>query len=133
METVIEEIAKQLGMAVDQAGKFIETYLPQYAGLKAMQATVPMVVAWSVFALCLIVFIVSGIILLRMAHKEDAGGEINVDIALGLTCACGVSGVVGLILLLIAIVGTLFWVPDIIGWSEYPEGMLIDAALNAVS
>ena len=27
-ETVIQEIANQLGMAVDQAGAFIQTYLP---------------------------------------------------------------------------------------------------------
>lgn len=31
--TVIQEIANQLGIAVDDAGAFIQQYLPQYASL----------------------------------------------------------------------------------------------------
>lgn len=63
--TVIAEIANQLGIAVDQAGQFITEHLPEFAELKAMQATIPMIVAWALFAIIAIVSLSS---LIMCAH-----------------------------------------------------------------
>lgn len=37
-DSVIQEIANQLGMAVDQAGQFIQEQLPNFAALQAVKS-----------------------------------------------------------------------------------------------
>lgn len=124
--TVIQEIANQLGMAVDQAGQFIQEQLPQFAALKAMQNTIPPVGSWSIFAAFLIIGIVFALILKFANIKQDSGTE---DICLIVIIA---SFILAGIMLLISLLITAVCVPKVIGWSEYPQAMLIDMALKAV-
>lgn len=144
--TVIQEIANQLGMAVDQAGQFITEQLPAFAALKTMQAVVPLALAWALFLVCAIVSIVAILtchksVKAEKKRKESDRAEGKSVYSPSYHDAYGyydswlvfiVSGALTLIALLSAILVTGFTVPDIYGWSNYPEAMLIDMALKAV-
>lgn len=136
--TVIEEIAKQLGMAVDQAGAFIADNLPAYAGMKAVQAAVPLAIAWGLFLLCVVIALVSLCLAANERRKcmaeddqprwhevHDWENYMGTAIAL-------VAVITGAFLLVIAVLVTAVCAPDLIGWQQYPEAMLIDMALKAV-
>lgn len=129
--TVIEEIAKQLGMAVDQAGQFIAENLPAFAGLKVMQATVPLVISWSLVVLCAIVALVALAVIARLRKKGVSRRYNNwsdYDVWWVFVCAM----VAGAFALIVAVLLTGFLIPELIGWQQYPEAMLIDMALKAV-
>lgn len=138
--TVIQEIANQLGMAVDQAGQFVTEQLPGIAALKMWQTSIPLFVIGVAFLIALIPTIVS-IAIAAKQRKSDIKGKaerryssfysedwldypafwffifaaiVTVCIFVGLLCAVAIC------------------VPQIIGWSNYPEAMLIDMALKAV-
>ena len=137
-ETIIKEIANQLGMAVDQAGLFIADHLPEYAQLKAMQLSVPVAVFAVIFAICLIVAIISLIIaahLRKKCMKEDTSKNkyftrdwrhyMSFDVFI-------LALILSVMSLVILILVCLCFVPEIIGWLDYPESMLIDFALKAI-
>lgn len=124
--TVIQEIANQLGMAVDQAGAFIQEQLPQFAALKAMQSTIPIIATWVIFGVLVIIGI-SAVIIYAVFNKR-LKYEVESALFEVILASLTLSG----IMILIAIVTTAFCVPNIIGWSEYPQAMLIDMALKAV-
>lgn len=132
--TVIQEIANQLGMAVDQAGQFITENLPDFAGLKAMQAIVPMAILWTVFIVLDIVSITSYITARRSAAKaREEGNRYRSDIddymSFWVFIYTGTSAIVDVVLALFA---TSICAPELIGWSQYPQAMLIDMALKAI-
>lgn len=129
--TLIEEIAKQLGMAVDQAGQFIAENLPAFAWLKVMQATVPLVISWSLVVLCAIVALVALAVIARLRKKGVSRRYNNwsdYDVWWVFVCAM----VAGAFALIVAVFLTGFLIPELIGWQQYPEAMLIDMALKAV-
>lgn len=130
--TVIEEIAKQLGMAVDQAGQFIASNLPAYAMLKATQSITTIAAAWSIVLVCAIITVVSFLCLKRVRSKGVKGyyGVNWDDYPQGLVMA--IAGTLGSVVLLIAIPLTAINVADIIGWQQYPEAMLINMAISHV-
>lgn len=126
--TVIEEIAKQLGMAVDQAGQFISEHLPDYAALKCMQATVSIWQCWVVCLLFLIPFVISAIVL-RKAYKKHTRCHLDDFISFWVSMF---SGVLLVIAVIFSVVITGFNLTDAIGWANYPEAMLIDKAIEAI-
>ena len=129
--TVIEEIAKQLGMAVDQAGQFIAENLPAFAGLKVMQATVPLVISWSLVVLCAVVALVSLAVIARLRKKGVSRRYNNwSDYEVWWVFVCAM--VAGAFALIVAVLMTGFLIPELIGWQQYPEAMLIDMTLKAV-
>lgn len=141
MDTVIQEIANQLGMAVDQAGKFIQEQLPNFAALKVVQSSVPLYVTIGFFIVVTIACAISTFIRHKeyKAELEDwKNAETSVwskrpyfiEDYLGITII--ISASVSALLLISVVVELLLFLPDIIGWSNYPEAMLIDMALNAV-
>lgn len=120
-KTVIEEIADQLGLAVDQAGDFIAQYLPQYAALKA---------ATGLFGLAMFT-LACGIIAAVCVHfirkRVPEGGNVwkagqdrltawRVLVSTAIIWAVS-AGVVGC---------------GVIGWAFFPEAQLIQEAMNAV-
>lgn len=121
--TIIEEIAKQLGIAVDQAGQFITDYLPQYASLKAMQISVVMQVLGVITAISLVVG-VAALSVALCSKKYDGDGLIVLGI---------LTLIIFLVFGLVLATYAIFNVPQMIGWNDYPEAMLIDMALKAVS
>lgn len=136
--TVIEEIAKQLGMAVDQAGAFIADNLPAYAGMKAVQAAVPLAIAWGLFLLCVVIALVSLCLAANERKKcmaeddQPRWHEVHDWDNYTGTAIALVAVITGVFLLVIAVLVTAVCAPDLIGWQQYPEAMLIDMALKAV-
>lgn len=118
--TVVQEIADQLGIAVDQAGQFITEYLPMYAGMKATYGWVGIGFSIFLFILCLIGVIVS----LKISFDEDKYWQTR-DIAQFTAIIFGVLGIVAFIFICCL-------VPEAIGWTFYPEGKLIDTVLNSI-
>ena len=144
--TVIQEIANQLGMAVDQAGQFIQDQLPQFAALKVMQAAVPMIIAWALFAMLVIVSLICLAVCAHYRRKEIDRRETDNNITYwerhsryrtdwddyNSFIAFGYIGIASLLVMVCAIFITAFCAPELYGWSNYPEAMLIDMALKAV-
>ena len=128
METkVIEEIAEQLGMAVSEAAKFIESILPQYAGLQAMENGVIAVFALAVFSVCAVVVLksIAAIAELKkqkLSYYEYSDKSYHFFIALIVACP------IGFIALVFAIVVGV----DALGWALFPDAKLLDMAVKAV-
>lgn len=131
-DTVIQEIANQLGMAVDQAGAFIQTYLPQYAMLKAVNIGVPMIVFG-------IILIVVAVLVYRSfkSHKAECiesgyvghytFAEYAFDSAL-----VYVTMIVYAVCLVLYVASLAMFVPEMIGWAIFPEAQLISDCMNAI-
>lgn len=124
--TVIQEIANQLGIAVDKTGEFIAEQIPVYAQMKAFFAT-----SWVIgFAVAFLIAIAAIIICTNAIVKEDKKSYMDKnDTVFIVSLACLIAG---LFLLIVAIVGLLLEIPEAIGWSNYPEAMLLDMAMKAV-
>lgn len=145
--TVIQEIANQLGMAVDQAGKFVTEQLPAFAAIKVIQNVVPLVIVWALFAVFAVVALIALALCYKSASKEmkraatdkendNFRSRYDYDTDLWDSfmpfCVFSAAGIVALIVALIGIFITACCAPGIYGWSNYPEAMLIDMALKAV-
>lgn len=143
METVIQEIANQLGMAVDQAGQFITEQLPNFAAMKIMQITVGLTISWVCFLIPAIVSLSALFIALK--HKKSDkehrgeygykpygryGGHDLDDYASFHVFAF--AGIVAIFIFAVCVGLTAINLPNAIGWQNYPEAMLIDMALKAV-
>lgn len=138
-ETVIQEIANQLGLAVDQAGQFISTYLPQFAAVQVIQLTTHIITCAVFFILFLIPAIIS--IWITYKHrKSDIEGDNerryskyrsneNWDSYNSFCWFSTFAAIAGFCLITLILVSA-FHVPQIIGWSNYPEAMLIQMALG---
>lgn len=130
--TVIQEIATQLGMAADQAGQFVAEQLPQYAAMRVMRATVGMV---PILAICAVVFLLAALFIvyvvrLNRRKGDDYDGTFAYDF-LGRFAIC-----VSALVMFFAVAGFFYELsadlPAIVGWSQYPEAMLVDMALEAI-
>lgn len=114
METIVQKIANQLGMPVDQAGQFLAEQLPNYASMRMMQISACLIIVAAIAVICLVGLIIS----LAVAKDSES------------TCAtaflcCFISVTVFLVLM------SFFLLPDLIGWMNNPEAMLIYKALQA--
>lgn len=140
--TVIQEIANQLGMTVDQAGQFVTTYLPDYAALECMQCTVPLAILSAVTLLLVTASLVALVVFIRAYCQEREKGISESRVAwmrgkplvddFGSFWVFFVTGCVAVVLLLALAITLGNLVPQIIGWQSYPEAMLIDQAVKAI-
>ena len=120
-ETVIQEIANQLGMGVDKAGDFIAANLPQYAALRLWSDV-------SMLVLLLFITVVLGIAaaLLYRHHAalETKGKWSDFDEY------AEWAGVAGSLFLIAFVIAAILMIPEIIGWACFPEAQLIREAMN---
>lgn len=132
--TVIQDIANQLGIAVDQAGQFITEQLPAFAGLKVVQNAVPLVISWAFFLVLAAVSITALVMTSKSVRKAKENESIWESDYLDHASfyVFGIVGAFAIFALIIATIVSACTIPDIIGWSQYPEAMLIDMALKAV-
>lgn len=124
--TVIQEIANQLGIAVDEVGQFITEYLPTFAAMKSSMHGIYVVTEIIVSLLC-VVAVVFFVRIIVKEYERDAF-DFNITICVSLSAAI-------VIVVCFFCVMVYFFSIDIrgfIGWSNYPEAMLIDMALKAV-
>lgn len=157
--TVIQEIANQLGLAVDKTGEFIAEQLPNFAQLQILKAIPLPAGLWLIFAIAIAVAIISRLIygrkykaaieeyhdkldkyekensdkptsqfmifspsIPRMPDKEDF---LEYWVMLG-------ASAVAAFFIVFSIAATFCAAFQIIGWSNYPEAMLLDMAMKAV-
>ena len=124
-ETVIQEIANQLGIAADQAGMFIQTYLPQYALLCASKTFVTL----GLMLICTIVLVIICKKLYSFLNKNNRYDSYAYDnCSVLFICLVFFTTILGLIF----IVSCFVALPDAVSWLIFPEGQLIDMALNAI-
>lgn len=114
--TVIQEIANQLDMAVDDAGVFIQQCIPQYAGLQVLYNVMYMIL-WIV--LIVITIVVARKIFVYLQHNMD--GEF-----------CMIIIICSTIIVALLIMPLVFSIGNAIGWAMFPEASLIDTVLDCV-
>ena len=114
--SVIQEIASQLGMAVDDAGAFIQQCLPQYAGLQIFYN-----VMWTILWIALIIVTVVVARKIFVHQQHDMDGEFCMTIIV-----CSTVLVAMFVMQLVCNIG------DAIGWAVFPEASLIDMVFDCV-
>lgn len=114
--TVIQEIASQLGIAVDDVNVLIQQYLPQYANLQILYNVIS-VITWAAFII--VAVIMARKIFVRQQH--DMGGDF-----------CTVTIVVSAIIIAFFIINLVCNVGNAIGWTVFPEASLIDTVFDCV-
>ena len=110
---VIEEIAEQLGMAVGEAAKFIESILPQYAGMQVLENSV-----FSVMFAIPTTLTIIGVIWSLKATKED------IEFILPAILLSFIAAIFGALM--------LSDFGDALGWALFPDAKLLDMAVKAV-
>lgn len=114
--TVIQEIASQLGIAVDDVNVLIQQYLPQYADLQILYNVISAIV-WAAFIV--VAVIVARKIFVHQQH--DHCGEF-----------CTATIVVSAIIIAFFIINLVCNVGNTIGWAVFPEASLIDMVFDCV-
>lgn len=114
--TVIQEIANQLGVAVDDVNIFIQQYLPQYANLQILYNVISAIM-WAAFII--VVVIMSYKIFVHQQH--DMGGDF-----------CTVTIIVSAIIIAFFIINLVCNVGNTIGWAAFPEASLIDTVFDYI-
>ena len=132
-ENTINAIADKLGIAVDNVGEFIQTYLPSYAGTHIVGD-----VFWT--ALMSFLVIVSLVFMLIAINKHEYWntkyykmdydcGSIERRNASRKDDFWATAKIIGvwafLIILVVALLVMCYCIPDLINWSLYPEASLI--------
>lgn len=114
--SIIQEIANQLGVAVDDAGSFIQQYLSQYASLQTFYN----VMAAMFWVICIIVtVVVARKIFIHQVHDTD--GDF-----------CTVTIVIATIIVIVCIGSLVCNVGTAVGWAMFPEATLIDTVFDCV-
>lgn len=124
-EKVIEEIANQLGIAVDQASQFLAQIIPQYAELQVLNYGI-----WTVAALILVIIAVVVAKIGFKKYKECAGSD---DIW---HCVDDIAWFwVTLISLTIGAIATaafLYFTQQVAGWLLFPDAKVMEMVLSAI-
>jgi Ca2+/Na+ antiporter len=131
--TVIEEIANQLGMAVDTAGQFVADILPKYATMQVIEsmgfvvgALLFVIVAWGV--LCK----VNKWSQQQIENTKDKPYSERFDkevYQFVTTIATVTVGIIAIVLIPFCIASAV----DAIAWAVCPEAKLLDLALVKVA
>lgn len=114
--TVIQEIASQLGIAVDDVNVLIQQYLPQYADLQILYNVISAIV-WAAFIV--VTVIVARKIFVHQQHGHC--GEF-----------CMATIVVSAIIIAFFIINLVCNIGNAVGWAVFPEASLIDTVFDCV-
>lgn len=120
--TLIEEIANQLGMAVDQTGELIAQHLPRYAELQAIGHAI------NIVPLTILLLLILVATFKYLSSCRNGMGGIDTEEIPLVILIVAIALVIGLFLL-IFLQGNVY---GLIGWLNYPEEMLMEKALKAV-
>lgn len=114
--TVIQEIASQLDMAVDDTSVFIQQCLPQYAGLHILYNVMYAIIC---IALIIITVVVARKIFVHQQHDMD--GDF-----------CTTIIVLSTIVVALCAFCLVCNVGNAVGWAVFPEASLIDTVFDCV-
>lgn len=120
-EKVIEEIANQLGIAVDQASQLLAQIIPQYAGLQALNYG-----TWT--AATLIIVVIAAVVakIGFKKHKEIKERDCY-DCELWFWVI-----VVSLVVEAFATAAFLYFAQQVAGWLLLPDAKVMEMVLNAI-
>lgn len=138
-KTVIEEIAAQLGMAADQAGELVAEHLPAFAALQTVKLAVPLAVSAVIAVVTAACALHAWRCTKRKLESDNASGTNQRWCSLEneytdyasfwvFVILAGVSAAAAVVFAS----GLAIAVPEIIGWSCWPEAQLIDTAISAI-
>lgn len=118
-EKVIEEIANQLGIAVDQASQFLVQIIPRYAGLQVLDYGI-----WAVATLILVV-VAAVVVKIGFEKYEECDYSYEEEMWFWII---GISLVVGAF----ATAGFLYFEQQVAGWLLFPDAKVMEMVLSAV-
>ncbi len=130
--TIVQEIANQLGMAVDATSEWLSATLPLYAGYRTAVA-----VAWTIIsAVVVVVSLLAAVVLYRRTNaaiaRENEGSNrwkshdwFDHPVPYVIIIALAICAVIFLIPLFVNI-------DALVRWSLFPEGATLDMVLKAV-
>lgn len=124
-EKVIEEIANQLGIAVDQASQFLVQIIPQYAELQMLNYGILAVVALILVIIAVVVAKIGFKEYRECASSDDIWHCINDTTWFWVTLTSLTIGAV-------ATAAFLYFTQQVAGWLLFPDAKVVEMALKAI-
>lgn len=120
-EKVIEEIANQLGIAVDQASQLLAQSIPQYAGLQALN--------YGTWTTAMLIVVVIAAVVAKIGFKmyKEIKGRDCCDCELWFWVI-----VASLVVEAFATVAFLCFAQQVAGWLLLPDAKVMETVLNAI-
>lgn len=119
-EKVIEEIANQLGIAVDQASQFLAQIIPQYAGLQVLN--------YGIWIVATLILVVVAAVVVKIGFKnfmECEYYDTNSQMWWWIFC-------ISLLVGAVATVAFLYFTQQVTGWLLFPDAKVMEMVLSAV-
>lgn len=124
-EKVIEEIANQLGIAVDQASQFLVQIIPQYAELQMLN--------YGILAVTALIFVIIAVVVAKIGFKEyrECAGSDDIWHCINDTTWFWVT-LTSLTIGAVATAAFLYFTQQVAGWLLFPDAKVVEMALKAI-
>lgn len=124
-EKVIEEIANQLGIAVDQASQFLVQIIPQYAELQMLN--------YGILAVAALIFVIIAVVVAKIGFKEyrECAGSDDIWHCINDTTWFWVT-LTSLTIGAVATAAFLYFTQQVAGWLLFPDAKVVEMALKAI-
>ena len=124
-EKVIEEIANQLGIAVDQASQFLVQIIPQYAELQMLN--------YGILAVAALIFVIIAVVVAKIGFKEyrECAGSDDIWHCIDDTTWFWVT-LTSLTIGAVATAAFLYFTQQVAGWLLFPDAKVVEMALKAI-
>lgn len=122
-QTLVEQIAEQLGIAADAAGAFVAEQLPGYAALMASYKAIDLAIAGTVAAALIVLICIAGR-LVYIDTKDEMDGMKSFVFVICAACIAVVLMFAGLL--------TAPVICEMNGWLNYPEAQFLKEAMELV-
>lgn len=124
-EKVIEEIANQLGIAVDQASQFLVQIIPQYAELQMLN--------YGILAVAALILVIIAVVVAKIGFKEyrECAGSDDIWHCINDTTWFWVT-LTSLTIGAVATAAFLYFTQQVAGWLLFPDTKVVEMALKAI-
>ena len=124
-EKVIEEIANQLGIAVDQASQFLVQIIPQYAELQMLN--------YGILAVAALILVIIAVVVAKIGFKEyrECAGSDDIWHCIDDTTWFWVT-LTSLTIGAVATAAFLYFTQQVSGWLLFPDAKVVEMALKAI-
>lgn len=124
-EKVIEEIANQLGIAVDQASQFLVRIIPQYAELQMLN--------YGILAVAALILVIIAVVVAKIGFKEyrECAGSDDIWHCINDTTWFWVT-LTSLTIGAVATAAFLYFTQQVAGWLLFPDAKVVEMALKAI-
>ena len=125
MRKVIEEIANQLGIAVDQASQFLVQIIPQYAELQMLN--------YGILAVAALILVIIAVVVAKIGFKEyrECAGSDDIWHCIDDTTWFWVT-LTSLTIGAVATAAFLYFTQQVAGWLLFPDAKVVEMALKAI-